>query len=414
MQKKAGVVKAFVQTAKRVFHSRSVIIISEHKVDHIPLSSVMQILLAVGIVGFVSGTSYLTGSYVTARSAIKEKDKKLFSSTMEKSRISMEVNALKRDLVRLDKNGTELDAYTKFLISQHSNVLPEPAELNAASGSIVGGNLFGQNTAQLLDRISFLEMRVNEVKNENLHLVSAIRERTDKKLNYLEDIISMTGLSEDRLERMAEADSKADGKKLRGAALKVNYTPDESAQQEQNKTATGADNEGGPYIPYDETSFNSTEQSLLADVDRLVTLNSIVGALPLARPIQGAHEASPFGKRMDPFNHRWAFHPGLDLAGPSGSRIYSSNDGVVVNAERKPAYGNMIDIEHKFGIVTRYGHLSKILVHPGDHIKKGQLIGIQGSTGRSTGPHLHYEVRVNDRPINPLNFLHAGEYVFQE
>jgi murein DD-endopeptidase MepM/ murein hydrolase activator NlpD len=123
---------------------------------------------------------------------------------------------------------------------------------------------------------------------------------------------------------------------------------------------------------------------------------------------------SPFGKRVDPFNRKWSMHPGLDMAGPSGSKILATNEGIVIAASRVAGYGNMVDIEHKFGIVTRYAHLSKISVTEGDKVKKGQVIGVQGSTGRSTGDHLHYEVRIEDSPVNPVKFLKAGRYVLEE
>jgi murein DD-endopeptidase MepM/ murein hydrolase activator NlpD len=172
-----------------------------------------------------------------------------------------------------------------------------------------------------------------------------------------------------------------------------------------------ASNEGGQFIPYDTTAFNNVDRELLANVDRLVLLHDIVEQLPLRQPIAEAQMTGPFGKRIDPLNGRWAIHPGVDLAGPLGAHIFSASAGKVVNAGHKAAYGNMVDIDHGFGIVTRYAHMSRILVKEGDIVHKGQQIGFQGSTGRSTGPHLHYEVRINDRPVNPVKFLHAGEYV---
>ena len=406
MQKKSPFTKTLLSTAKRFFHSRNVIIISEHKVGHVPLSGVMQVLIFVGFLGFFSGVSYITGSYMAARNAITERDKKLASTTIEKRQISQEMGVLKRDLMRLSENGNELDAYSKFIISQHNNLLQKngSSDLTAiAPKQVTEGNLFGQNTGQLLDRISFLETRINEIKNENEHLVLAIRERTDNKINYLEDVISMTGLDADRIERMQTASESGKGAKK----TRLNAGPEESAK----KDAGG--NEGGPYIPYNETFLNSTEQSLITDVDRLVALHDIVMQLPLNQPLKEWQQMSPFGKRVDPFNHRWSMHPGIDMRGASGSRVLATNAGVVIDAGRKPAYGNMVDIEHKYGIITRYAHMSKLLVKEGDKISKGQVIGIQGSTGRSTGEHLHYEVRINDHPVNPINFLHAGEYVLE-
>jgi murein DD-endopeptidase MepM/ murein hydrolase activator NlpD len=149
----------------------------------------------------------------------------------------------------------------------------------------------------------------------------------------------------------------------------------------------------------------------IGNVDRMVLLHDIVEQLPLNRPIVDAKTTGPFGKRVDPFNGRWAIHPGVDLAGPADSKIFATSDGIVISAGHRPAYGNMVDIDHGFGIVTRYAHMSKIVVKVGDRVNKGQQVGVQGSTGRSTGAHLHYEVRINDRPVNPVKFLQAGEYV---
>lgn len=408
MRKTTKSFKVLLHTVKRIFRARNVIIISDHKVDHVPLSGVMQGLIVVGFIGFFSGVSYITGSFVAAKSVIMEKDRKIASRDSEKSAIRDEMNALKMDLARLSQNGNELTSYSKFLISQHDD---STRDASLSMMPMTDDNLFGQNNGTLLDRIAFLENRLTEIKDENEHLVTVIRERTDRKIDYLDDVIAMTGLDPMRLEYLANTESRQPAVK---ASTKISPVAPLDNASEKKTLTTSDDNEGGPFIPYEKTWFNSTEQSLVSDVDRLVELNNIVSALPLSMPINDAHQSSPFGKRVDPMNHRWSMHPGVDLSGPTGSRIYSTNNGVVVKAGRKPAYGNMVDIEHKFGIVTRYAHLSKILVHEGDKVTKGQLIGIQGSTGRSTGPHLHYEVRINDHPVNPINFLNAGEYVSQE
>jgi murein DD-endopeptidase MepM/ murein hydrolase activator NlpD len=121
---------------------------------------------------------------------------------------------------------------------------------------------------------------------------------------------------------------------------------------------------------------------------------------------------SGFGYRSDPFNHRSAMHPGLDLAGPIGTPIYATADGTVARAGwNSGGYGNLVEIDHGRGISTRYGHMSAILVREGDRITRGQQIGRMGSTGRSTGSHLHYEVRIDGRAVNPMPFMKSTDYV---
>ena len=113
-----------------------------------------------------------------------------------------------------------------------------------------------------------------------------------------------------------------------------------------------------------------------------------------------------FGFRRNPFGGRtYEFHGGMDIDGERGDMVIAPASGVVSEAGWKGGYGNMIEIDHGNGLKTRYGHLSRIEVESGSQISRGQLIGLVGSTGRSTGPHLHYELRVNDRPINPRYFL---------
>ena len=108
---------------------------------------------------------------------------------------------------------------------------------------------------------------------------------------------------------------------------------------------------------------------------------------------------------MDPLSGEGAFHAGVDISAPSGTEVESPADGIVVLAERESGYGNEIRVDHGAGITTRYGHLSKIYVVLGQQVERGQIIGTVGATGRTTGPHLHYEVRVRQTPVNPLKYL---------
>lgn len=113
-----------------------------------------------------------------------------------------------------------------------------------------------------------------------------------------------------------------------------------------------------------------------------------------------------FGGRMDPVYHRWAYHEGIDISGPQGTPIYATGDGVVDGSDYTfRGYGNQVMVSHGFGYHTRYAHLSRVLVVPGQRVKRGEKIGLMGSTGKSTGSHLHYEVLVRGRPVNPVNYL---------
>lgn len=132
--------------------------------------------------------------------------------------------------------------------------------------------------------------------------------------------------------------------------------------------------------------------------------HTLLASTPSIWPVRGYLSAA-FGNRADPFTGQRDFHPGLDISTPIGTRVQAPADGVVVTTAEKGAYGNTIIIDHGFGIVTRYGHLSGFNVKPGQSVHRGEVIGFVGSTGRSTGPHLHYEVWVRDQAQNPIQYI---------
>ena len=131
---------------------------------------------------------------------------------------------------------------------------------------------------------------------------------------------------------------------------------------------------------------------------------SILRFTPTIWPVRGMI-TSHYGNRLDPFNGDSEMHFGLDIAALYGSLVHAPADGIVIYAQRKSAYGNLIILDHGNGLTTRYGHLSRFNVQVGQTIRRNDMIGFVGTSGRSTAPHLHYEVRMNDRPINPRTYL---------
>jgi murein DD-endopeptidase MepM/ murein hydrolase activator NlpD len=148
-----------------------------------------------------------------------------------------------------------------------------------------------------------------------------------------------------------------------------------------------------------ETQFSSLEQLAL---QRATTRQYT----PSIWPVKGAI-TSHYGNRADPFNGEGEMHLGLDISALFNAQVHAPADGVVLYSERKAAYGNLLIIDHGNGLTTRYGHLSRFLVKVGQRVKRGDLVGLVGMTGRATAPHLHYEVRVNDHPVNPRTYLVA-------
>lgn len=170
---------------------------------------------------------------------------------------------------------------------------------------------------------------------------------------------------------------------------------------------------GGPYEPVDAKSGDSDPQyqALFMSWKKLDQLQQGVISVPSLRPIKDISFTSGFGVRSDPFRGTAAMHAGVDMPGPVGTPIYATADGVVGRAQWANGYGNLVELEHGKGIQTRYGHLSQILVRAGQRVRRGDLIAKMGSTGRSTGPHLHYEVRLDGRAVNPTPFLQSSDYL---
>jgi murein DD-endopeptidase MepM/ murein hydrolase activator NlpD len=169
--------------------------------------------------------------------------------------------------------------------------------------------------------------------------------------------------------------------------------------------------EGGPLVRLATSRDGSLDprfQRLGLSLARMDALVSGLASLPQVQPAHVAYVSSSYGYRADPFNGGAAFHAGLDFPGPLGSPIYAAARGTVTFVGQKQGYGNCIEVSHGNGLMTRYAHLSGFGARMGQPVKAGDRIGAMGSTGRSTGPHLHFEVRINDRPVNPRPFLEAA------
>jgi len=209
-------------------------------------------------------------------------------------------------------------------------------------------------------------------------------ERAASSIQEVEKVVAMTGLSPDRLLARVQQDQLG---------------------------------QGGPFIAAadiaSDEKLGDTMLSLDTNMTRWESLNEILHALPLALPVDTYHLTSTFGPRIDPVKKRRSQHNGLDMAGWKNTPIYAAAPGTVVHSGRKGRYGNVVEIDHGYGIKTRYAHLNKTLVEVGEVVGHRQRIALMGSTGRSTGPHLHYEVLFDGKPLDPMKFIKAGRYVFK-
>lgn len=248
-----------------------------------------------------------------------------------------------------------------------------------------------RNVARLeLDRlqgqVTRLQSRLGEIHNSQLSMMTEFSERSAEKIDRLESVIALTGLDVDSLIR------KTDVPLGQGGPL-VEVDPEKADEKQL---------------------LDASVYAFEYQMNRWDALNEVLTRLPLSIPVKSGRLSSTYGKRKDPVTGRWARHSGIDYAAYFKSPIYSTAEGKVVFAGWKSTYGRVVEIHHGFGVVTRYAHLHKPLVKAGETVSYGQRIGLMGSTGRSTGTHLHYEVLVDGEPRDPMKFIEAGRYVFKK
>jgi murein DD-endopeptidase MepM/ murein hydrolase activator NlpD len=232
-----------------------------------------------------------------------------------------------------------------------------------------------------------LERQVADLQVSRQAIMARIRDGATLRTESLERLVSQIGLDADSLL------FKADGHREPGL--------------------------GGPFVEATAAAravgrTGAEFARLDAELTRWEALQGLIQRLPLAPPLDAFAINSSFGNRRDPINGRWASHEGVDMDAPFGSPVYAPAPGIVVVAGPTGKYGRLVEINHGYGIRTRYGHLSEILVKRGQRIRLGDKIGLLGSSGRSTGPHLHYEVRYQGKAKDPMTFIRAGRNVFQE
>ncbi len=285
---------------------------------------------------------------------------------------------IKRELTSLEGKVQEAEDRNSKLVGRLDT---KNSELTAA---ITANTVASDKGEKMNARVAGLEKRLDQVRGSQKALINRITATTVGDIRRLSRLIAQTGLN-------SQALIAANRSSKRG--------------------------QGGPFIPVrgagDGSKVGQAISVLYSHIDRWESLQRVVRRLPLATPVDSYYIASKFGKRRDPFNKRWGVHRGLDLAGRSGQSVRAVARGKVVRARWKGRYGRMIEIDHGNGIHTLYGHLLKIKVKRGQTVKYRQLIGRMGSSGRSTGPHLHYEILVNGKQVDPIKFLNAGKNVLK-
>ncbi len=216
----------------------------------------------------------------------------------------------------------------------------------------------------------------------------------------------------DRMEQLQVAALDALANRARSRAQKLSAAFAETGLDPQRFVAATRQAQGGPLLPIakPQNPFELRLNMVQTTIQQADRMQRIVAGLPIARPMPAEFETtSSFGARSDPFTRGWAMHTGIDFRAPTGTAVRVTAAGRVVEADYVGGYGNMVEVDHGNGLSTRYAHLSSIGVEIGQTLAKGDIVGRVGSTGRSTGPHLHYETRIDGEATDPLRFIRAGQ-----
>ena len=416
---------------------REIIFRSRGRISHVRVPAYAQIAVAVAL--FAGATWLVHTSYayvahheiVAAKSAvIDERDEVVSALRTELARVRRQFGEVTDSL---EENRKDLVS----LIGQNRALEGNIEELRAELGEIESErNTAAAARAGLKQQLAAMEVELHRAQARN-HSLSAQLEKTGEQLaEAMSDNSRANRRGLALSERASELQNRLAGLHESQTALldRLSGTAQSEVDRLQFLLASaglnvdrilkrqGVENtaQGGPFEP----AGTASPESKIPDVevaltdansllDRLEGLQRVVRALPLSAPLDYYYISSPYGKREDPINGESAIHRGLDFGSKQQATVFSTAPGMVTFAGWNGHFGRFVEIDHGNGIVTRYGHLRRIYVKRGQKIDFRVKIGQMGSSGRSTGTHLHYEIHVNGASVDPMKFLKAGKNVFK-
>jgi murein DD-endopeptidase MepM/ murein hydrolase activator NlpD len=358
------------------FPEREFFMRSQGQVRFIKISSKLQIRAAAVAAAVVLG--WLISLAVMAWGQYRA-EADLAAFALERARVESADERLQAYGGDLDRVVNELEQRQEFL-EEMARMLPEDIIAEGAAGTVTDSSVEATRTVEKVSQFIPQARGLAEVEARQLALV-------------------------ERLTRFADARAL----RAEAAMRKLNLDPGVLSR----KARLGM---GGPFeaLAGSDEKIDPRFERLGLSLARMAVLERALDGIPQVVPATVENITSGFGYRRDPFNGRAAMHSGIDFKGAVGSPIFAAAEGRVTFAGRKGGYGKAVEITHPNGLMTRYAHLSRIDVKPGQLVEAGATLGGLGSTGRSTGPHLHFEVRINDRAVNPRPFLETAPDVLKE
>lgn len=368
----------FVAKFRNAFRPRDLMIHDGAAMRRVHISSRVQLFAAGSSVATAFVATFGIAQFALGTTALTNAIGNVAEQRAEVSRMETKVAALQADVSTIKteakRHAARLEARQAFLTAMLKGE-GDPAKLAA---------LLPADASATPTVAADIARTFSQLDSDQVKMAAIVRSATEARYRDTAQMLAKLGISPDRM---------------------------------KTQSMSGV---GGPYEPLPATPTAPITLNKKADPQfrelfnswrRLDQLQGGIVAIPSAQPVQSVSVTSNFGVRVDPFRGGRAMHAGVDIPGPYGTPIYATADAVVGRTGWIGGYGNLVELEHGKGIQTRYGHLSSILVGPGKRIKRGELIGLMGSTGRSTGNHLHYEVRIDGRAVNPTPFMQTNNYL---
>lgn len=369
----------------------------------ISISEKIQLSCTVIILGILSWVGLTSYSYIFTNEILARKNLEVAEADQHYQKASEQFNVLKRDIEMAAKSLEQRQVYLQQLVdsdaslnsdTNEESLLPLPEKDHGGTEDKVPETKITpaydkiSRDQQRQDSLEELKSQLALIEKKQQQLANNMTSRISKRLAYIDKVMQLSGVKPEKIMQLAD------------------NRPSQNLAQ------------GGPFILYSEEldiplTASEPFAKLYSHHNRLIDLESAIQSVPVIKPVKKYYISSSFGVRKDPFKKTWARHYGLDMAGWRKTPIFATSEGMVTKAGWNGAYGKFIEIDHGNGFLSRYGHLSKLKVKKGQKVTIEQEIGLMGSTGRSTSPHLHYEIWFNGKSINPVKIFKAEEDVLK-
>lgn len=388
--KNSNSIKWLSEKADRYFPDRQLYFRTNGDVRFISVSQKVQIFCTAVLIGCFCWIAVASYNYVYINEIIGEKDGEVQVTSRNYEQLENQYNQLKSEIQKSASALEQRQQYIQQVLDEEEIEVDESdiandAEVGLSDDTDIGdadqearNHIREEGLDKLFVDLKHIEMAQNET-------VEMLTKKVDGRLAFFKEVLEKAGIGEEEMLSLAGELPSSQG-------------------------------QGGPFIGLEggineDVIDSSTFDDLYVKRASLADLEMAIDYLPIATPAEKYYISSKFGMRRDPFTRKWASHKGLDLAGWHKTPILAGGPGVVVKAGRNGSFGLFVEIDHGNGFRSKYGHLSQVLVNKGDKVTENQRIGLMGSTGRSVGTHLHYEIWFNGKPIDPLKVIKAAKDV---